>query len=90
MIPIVTLDFETYFDRDYSLKKMTTEAYIRDPRFEVQGLGLGGPMGRPSGYRETANWNLRWERYRLTARSCVTTPSSTRSSSRITTTSSPG
>jgi DNA polymerase len=37
---IVTIDFETYYDRDYSLSKMTTEAYIRDPRFEVIGVGL--------------------------------------------------
>ena len=32
---VVTLDFETYYDREYSLSKMTTEEYIRDPRFEV-------------------------------------------------------
>jgi hypothetical protein len=37
---IVTLDFETYFDADYTLSKMTTEAYIRDPRFEVHGCGI--------------------------------------------------
>lgn len=37
---IVTLDFETYFDSDYSLKKMTTEAYVRDPRFEVLGVAI--------------------------------------------------
>lgn len=36
---ILTLDFETYFDDEYSLRKMTTEAYVRDPRFEVHGLG---------------------------------------------------
>ena len=35
-----TLDFETYYDQEYSLSKMTTEAYIRDPRFEVIGLGI--------------------------------------------------
>ncbi len=40
---IVTLDFETYYDDDYSLKKLTTEAYVRDPRFEVSGVGLGSP-----------------------------------------------
>ena len=33
-----TLDFETYFDKDYTLQKLTTEAYIRDPRFEALGL----------------------------------------------------
>jgi DNA polymerase len=37
---IVTIDFETYYDRDYSLSKMTTEAYIRDPRFEVIGVAI--------------------------------------------------
>jgi DNA polymerase len=37
---IVTIDFETYYDKDYSLSKMTTEAYIRDPRFEVIGVSI--------------------------------------------------
>lgn len=37
---IVTIDFETYYDKDYSLSKMTTEAYVRDPRFEVIGVGI--------------------------------------------------
>ena len=38
MTRLITLDFETYYDKDYSLKKLTTEAYIRDPRFEVIGF----------------------------------------------------
>ena len=37
---LITLDFETFYDRDYSLSKMTTEEYIRDPRFEVVGVGV--------------------------------------------------
>jgi len=37
---IVTIDFETYYDKDYSLSKMTTEAYVRDDRFEVIGVGI--------------------------------------------------
>ena len=37
---LITLDFETYYDRDFSLSKMTTEEYIRDPRFEVIGVGV--------------------------------------------------
>jgi hypothetical protein len=37
---IVTIDFETYYDRDYSLSKITTEAYIRDMLFEVIGVGV--------------------------------------------------
>lgn len=33
----LTLDFETYYDKDYSLSKkgMTTQAYIMSPKFEV-------------------------------------------------------
>lgn len=37
---IVTIDTETYYDKEYSLSKMTTEAYVRDPRFEVIGVGV--------------------------------------------------
>ena len=37
---LITLDFETYYDRDYSLSKLTTEEYVRDPRFEVIGVGI--------------------------------------------------
>lgn len=37
---LITLDFETYFDSDYTLSKMTTEEYIRDPRFKVHCVGL--------------------------------------------------
>lgn len=42
---ILTLDFETYFDKDYTLSKATTEAYIRDPRFEALCLGVRYPSG---------------------------------------------
>ena len=37
---LITLDFETYYDKDFSLRKVTTEAYIRDPQFEVIGVGV--------------------------------------------------
>jgi len=37
---LITVDFETYYDKDYSLSKMTTEEYIRDPRFEVIGVAV--------------------------------------------------
>lgn len=37
---IIVIDFETYYDKDYGLKKLTTAEYIRDPRFEVVGVGM--------------------------------------------------
>ena len=37
---LITLDFETYYDKDYSLRKITTEAYVRDPRFETVGVSV--------------------------------------------------
>jgi DNA polymerase len=40
MSRLVTLDFETYYSKDYGLKKLTTEAYIRDPQFEVIGVAV--------------------------------------------------
>lgn len=32
---LITLDFETYYDDEYSLRKLHTLEYIRDPRFEI-------------------------------------------------------
>ena len=37
---IITVDFETYYSRQFSLSKLTTEQYIRRPDFEVIGLGV--------------------------------------------------
>lgn len=37
---LVVLDYETEFGDDYTLKKMSTEAYIRDPRFRAHGASI--------------------------------------------------
>jgi DNA polymerase len=37
---ILTIDFETYYDRDFSLSKMTTEEYIRSEQFETIGVAV--------------------------------------------------
>lgn len=52
---ILGLDWETYYDNDYTLKKLTTTAYIRDPRFLVHGASV-----RWNGDRR-ARWLLRDE-----------------------------
>jgi len=65
---IITLDFETYYDKDYSLSKMQTDAYVRDERFEVIGVSLmrnDEPAVWFSGdNNETATWlrdTVDWE-----------------------------
>jgi len=42
-VTLVVLDFETYFDQEYGLRKLTTEEYIRDPRFRAHLVGLYFP-----------------------------------------------
>ena len=37
---VVTVDFETYFDADYTLRKMNTSSYIRDARFKPHMAGI--------------------------------------------------
>lgn len=40
MESVVVVDYETYWDVEYSLSKMTTESYVRDERFKVHGAGI--------------------------------------------------
>jgi DNA polymerase I-like protein with 3'-5' exonuclease and polymerase domains len=37
---LITLDFETYYSKEYGLKKYTTEEYIRDEQFETIGIAV--------------------------------------------------
>ena len=37
---IITIDFETYYSKEFSLSKMTTEEYIRDPQFQIIGVAV--------------------------------------------------
>ena len=37
---LVSLDLETYWDQDYTLSKLSTSEYVRDPRFKAQMLGI--------------------------------------------------
>ena len=37
---ILTVDFETYYDQQFSLSKMQTDAYINDDKFEIIGVAI--------------------------------------------------
>lgn len=44
---VFTVDFETYYDKEYSLSKISTEDYVYDPRFEIMLVGLKINNGNP-------------------------------------------
>jgi len=64
---LITVDFETYYDREFSLSKITTEEYVRDPRFEVIGVGVklnnnetewaSGSKEEIKAFLQTFNWD---------------------------------
>jgi DNA polymerase I-like protein with 3'-5' exonuclease and polymerase domains len=66
-MPLIVCDFETYYDSDFSLSKMTTEEYIRSPRFEVIGVSVKVDSEPPRWFSGTMpdiqKWLLRfpWE-----------------------------
>ena len=37
---LITIDFETFYSKEFSLTKLTTEEYIRSPFFEVIGVAV--------------------------------------------------
>jgi len=46
-VNILTIDFETYYSREFSLTKVTTEEYIRSPQFETIGVAVQINDGEP-------------------------------------------
>ena len=61
---LVSLDFETYYDTEYTLKKLSTSEYVRDPRFKVHMVGIKVgrgktkvvPAARVAGELRKINW----------------------------------
>ena len=64
---LITLDFETYYTKEFGFSRLTTEEYIRDPRFEVIGVAVQVENGEPewfSGDRESLRkwlWKFDWK-----------------------------
>ena len=57
---ILTIDFETYYDRSYSLSKVTTEEYIRDEIFEVIGVSVKVDSGESQWFSGTKAKTKAW------------------------------
>lgn len=47
---LVSLDFETFYSADYTLKKMSTSEYVRDKRFKAQMVGIKIGYGKTKIY----------------------------------------
>ena len=74
---LLTIDFETYYDKAYSLSKISTEAYIRDDQFEVIGVAVkvndGDTQWFSGTHEEIAGWlgNIDWGNAMLLAHNCA-------------------
>ena len=74
---MLTIDFETYYDRDFSLSKISTEEYLRDPRFEVIGVAVKDDDAPTQSFtgsrRETKEWldQFDWENTAACAHNAV-------------------
>ena len=57
---LLTVDFETYYDKDYSRSKVTTEEYVRSDLFEVIGVSVkvneDPPQWFSGTHQQTAQW----------------------------------
>lgn len=62
--PILIVDYETYYDKDYSLSTMQTDAYCLDPRFEIILVSVTSMDGRQRWFSgtlmETQAWLLQF------------------------------
>ena len=58
----IALDFETFYSKEYSLSRMTTEEYIRDPRFQVIGVSVKVNDEPPEWFSGTAKETIAYLR----------------------------
>lgn len=63
----VFYDAETYYDKDYSLRKMTIPEYVRDPRFKVLGASIAIDDGPIEWYEGTDLPDLDWSEVQIIA-----------------------
>ena len=72
---LVTLDCETYYDPEYTLKKMSTSEYVRDKRFKAQmvGIKIGNKPTKIYTAKQikTALGKINWATHTLLAHNCV-------------------
>ncbi len=60
---VLVVDFENYFDDEYTLTKLQTIEYITDPRFEFTGIGWASGYGLSFSYNVEATIKILQGRY---------------------------
>jgi len=65
---ILTIDFETYYSREFSLTKVTTEEYIRGEQFEAIGVAVQVDDGKPEWFSGTTALSTALLKYRASER----------------------
>lgn len=76
---VLGIDFESYYDKDFTLSKMTTATYVRDPRFKVHGASIihEDTNGQLQKYWITAQdlpdyfFQIDWENIAMLAHNCA-------------------
>ncbi len=73
----VAVDWETFYDGDYTLKQLTVPEYVLDPRFEAIGVSLKLP-GQPArwfsgdhAYLRSVLSRIPWDRVRFISHNAV-------------------
>ena len=64
----IVIDFETYYCKDYTLRKLATFEYIRDSRFKVHGVGIQIDNNEPEWWTDNIEGKLKainWSRVTL-------------------------
>ena len=57
---IITVDFETYYDKDVGFKKLTTEEYVRHEMFHVIGVAVKVNDGETEWFSGTKEETKKW------------------------------
>lgn len=60
---VLVVDFENYFDDEYTLTKLQTIEYITDPRFEFTGIGWASSLGTSFSYNVESTIKILQGRY---------------------------
>ena len=56
----IAIDFETYYDQEYSLSKMTTREYVLNPLFEVIGVAVKVGQGKTQWFTGSRTQTKQW------------------------------